>query len=124
MPPKKRSWGDIPHIDDIEDMDTNGKLIHCKICDVRIRVRSQFSSSEWQIHTDGVKHSQLCNTNALKNVPKLITFFKTKQNDNNLSPKPSTPPKKRPKTISCPGFYHGKNSDLLPFMLNTRKQTI
>ena len=104
MPPKKRSWGDIPHINDIKDMDTNGKWIHCKICVVRIRVRSQFSASEWQIHTGGVKHTQLSNNNALKNVPKITNFFKTKQNDNNLSPKPGTPPRKCLKTNSCPGF--------------------
>ncbi len=75
MPSKKRSWGDIPHINDIKDMDTNGKWTHCKICDVCIRV---------------------------------TIFFKTKQNDNNLSPKPSMPPKKRLKTNSCPVFCMGK----------------
>ena len=74
MPPKKRSWGDIPHVNDVKDKDTNGKWIHCKICDVRIRVRSQFSMSEWQIHTDGIKHTQLSNANALKNVA-LVCWF-------------------------------------------------
>ena len=43
MPPKKRDWGDIPHMNDVIDKDANGKWIHCKVCDVRIRVRSQFS---------------------------------------------------------------------------------
>ena len=80
MPPKKRSWGDIPHVNDVKDKDTNGKWIHCKICDVCIRVRSQFSMSEWQIHTDGIKHAQLSNANTLKNVPKITNFFQTKQN--------------------------------------------
>ena len=58
MPPKKFNWGDIPNIKHVKDKDKNGKWIHCKTCDVRIRVRSQFSFTEWQMHTDGVKHKQ------------------------------------------------------------------
>ena len=124
MPPKKRSWGDIPHVNDVKDKDTNGKWIHCKICDVRIRVRSQFSMSEWQIHTDGIKHTQLSNANALKNVPKITNFFQTKQNDNNSSQKTTTPPRKRQKKILVQVFFMGKILTCCLFMLDIRKKTI
>ena len=121
MPPKKISWGDLPHINDIMDKDENGKWIHCKICDLRIRVRSQFSSTEWQLHTEGVKHSRLSTTKALKNVPKLTTFFQTQKKHNISSPNPSTQPKKRSKTNSCPGFFYGQNTDLLPIYAKYKK---
>ena len=44
----------------------NGKWIHCKMCDVRIKVRSQFCVTKWQMYTDGVKHKELDNSNAVK----------------------------------------------------------
>ena len=82
-------------------------------CDIRIRIRSQFSFTERQNHTDGVRHSQLSNTNALKNVSKLTTIFKTKTDDNNSLPKTTTPPKKRPKTMFCQGFLIKKTQTCL-----------
>ena len=78
MPPKKFNWGDILDINQVKDKDRNGKWIHCETCNVRIRVRSQFSITEWQMHTDGVKHNELTNSIALNDVPKLTKFFKKK----------------------------------------------
>ena len=46
MPPKKRKWGEIPNEGEIMEKDHNGKWIRCKICDVRIKVHSQFSVTE------------------------------------------------------------------------------
>ena len=66
MPPKKIKWGEIPNESEIKEKDYNGKWIHCKICYVRIKVCSQFSVTECQMHTDGVKHKELANCDAVK----------------------------------------------------------
>ena len=58
MPIKKLKSGDIPNLSEVMDKDVNGKWIHCKTCDVRIRVHSQFSFIEWKMHTDGVKYNE------------------------------------------------------------------
>ena len=76
MPLKKIEWGDIPNIAYVKDKDLFGTWIECKICDVKIRVRSQFCFTERDIHCSGVKHSKIANSKALKDVPKIDTFFK------------------------------------------------
>ena len=95
MPPKKYSWGDIPNLNQIKDKDKDkdGKWIHCKMCDVRIKVQCQFSFTEWQMHTDGVKHIELSNSTALKDVPKLTKFFSKKRVNKVSLPKRASPPK-------------------------------
>ena len=94
MPPKKIKWGEIPNESEIKEKDRNGKWIRCKLCDVRIKVRSQFSITECQIHTDGLKHKELVNYNAVKNTQKLTTFFKRKSDSMNVASKSVSPPKK------------------------------
>ena len=47
MPLKKVEWGDIANIAYVKDKDLFGTWIECKICDVKIRVRSQFCFTEW-----------------------------------------------------------------------------
>ena len=96
MPPKKLSWGDIPNLSEVMDKDVNGKWIHCKTCNVTIKIRSQFSFTEWNMHTDGVKHNELANSKALKNTPKLTKFFKKRKDNTNTLSKKIAPPKKRP----------------------------
>ena len=76
MPLKKIEWGDIPNIAYVKDKDLFGTWIECKICDVKICVRSQFCFTEWDTHCSGVKHSKIANSKALKDVPKIDTFFK------------------------------------------------
>ena len=90
MSPKKLKWDDIPNLSEVMDKDVKGKWIHCKTCNVIIKVHSQFSFTEWNMHTDGVKHNELANSKALKNIHKLTIFFK-KRKDNTIS----FPPKKR-----------------------------
>ena len=123
MPPKKKSWGDIPDEQDVKDKDQNGKWIHCKVCDIQIRVRSQFSLTEWQLHTDGVRHKQIANSNVLENVPKLTSFFAKKRNNDNPPHETTTKKHKKMKIMimSCPGFFYGKNSDLLPIYQKYKK---
>ena len=87
MPPKKLKWGDILNISEVIDKDVKGKWIHCKMCNVIIKVRSQFSFTEWNMHTDGVQHNQLANSKALKNIPKLTTFFKKEKTTQICFPK-------------------------------------
>ena len=103
MARKKTEWGDIPNLSVVKNKDINGKWIRCKICDIKIKVRCQFSFTEWQMHTDGVRHNKLVDYNSteLKNVPKLTTFFtkRTRENTDSLT-KSTALPKKRPKIIS------------------------
>ena len=113
MPPKKFSWGDIPNLNEIKDKDKHGKWIHCKTCDVKIKVRCQFSLTEWRFHIDSIKHTELANSTALKDVPKITNFFTKKQVNKISLPQRACPPKKRKKIITCPGFYYGNNSELL-----------
>ena len=40
MSPKKVSWGDIPNVSEVKDKDVNEKWIHCKTCNVKIRIHS------------------------------------------------------------------------------------
>ena len=94
MHPKKIKWGEIPNESKIKGKDRNGKWIHCKLCDVRIKVHSQFSITEWQMHTDGLKHKELAYSNAVKNTQKLTTFFKRKSDSMNVASKSVSPPKK------------------------------
>ena len=94
MPPKKRSWGDLPDANHVKDKDPNGRWIHYKICDIRFRVRSQFSFTEWQIHTSGVKHLELTNSEILKNVPQITNFFK-RAIEENCSPIKTVSPLKK-----------------------------
>ena len=122
MPPKKIKWGEIPNESEIMEKDRNGKWICCKLCDVRIKVRSQFSITEWQMHTDGLKHKELANSKAVKNTPKLTTFFKRKTDSKNAASKSVSPPPKKCKTVSCPGFYYGNNSDLVPLYAKYKKK--
>ena len=75
---KKVEWSDIPNIDCVKDRDLFGTWIECKICDEKIRVRFQFCFTEWNTHCSGVKHSKVANSKALKDVPKIDTFFKKK----------------------------------------------
>ena len=103
MSPKKLKWDNIPNLSEVKDKDVNRKWIYCKTCEVRIKVRSQFSFTEWQMHTDGVKHTELANSKALKNVPELTKFFKKRKDITNTSSKSVASPKKRPKMITCPG---------------------
>ena len=70
MPPKKLKWGDIPNLSGVMDKDVKGKWIHCNTYNVIIKICSQFSFTEWNMHTDGVKHNELANSKALKNILK------------------------------------------------------
>ena len=79
MPPKKIKWGEIPNESEIKEKDYNGKWICCKICDVRIKVCSQFSITEWQMHTDGLKHKELANSNAVTTHTKTNYIFQKKK---------------------------------------------
>ena len=121
MPPKIK-WGEIPNESEIKEKDYNGKWIRCKICDIRIKVCSQFSVTKWQMHTDGVKHKELANSDAVKNIQKLTTFFKRKSDSTNEASKSVSPAKKQHKTVSCPGFYYGNNSDLVPLYAKYKKK--
>ena len=76
MPFKRVEWGDIPHDTYIKNKDTLGRWIECDICDVKIRIRSQFCFTEWETHCSGVKHCRKTNCNSLKNVPTLDKYFK------------------------------------------------
>ena len=76
MPLKKTEWGDVPNIAHVKDKDLFGTWIQYKICDVKIRIRSQFCFTEWDMHCSGVKHSKIANSKALKDVPNIETFFK------------------------------------------------
>ena len=76
MPLKKVEWGDIPNIECVTERDLFGTWIECNICDVKIRVRSQFCFTEWNTHCSGVKHSKVANSKAFQDVPKIDTFFK------------------------------------------------
>ena len=87
MPPKKIAWGDIPNVSKVMKKDVNGKWIHCKTCNITIKILSQFSFLEWNMHTNGIKHNELANSKALKNTPKLTTFFKKRKDNTNFSPK-------------------------------------
>ena len=78
MPPKKVSWGDIPNISEVDDKDVNGKWILCKICNVKIRICSQYSLTEWKMHIHGVKHNEIANSKVLKKCQKLTKFFPKK----------------------------------------------
>ena len=49
MPFKKVEWGDIQHDICIKDNDHMGKWIECDICDVEIRVRSQFCFTDYTV---------------------------------------------------------------------------
>ena len=122
MPPKKLKWGDIPNLSKVMDKDVNGKWIHCKMCDVRIKIRSQFSFIEWNMHTDGVNHNELANSKALKNIPKLTKFFKKRKDITNSFPQKIASPKKRPKIITYPGFHYDNNSDLVHLYAKYKKR--
>ena len=76
MPPKKRNWGDIPNINHVKEKDEDGKWIECCLCNIRIRVRSQFCLTEWSMHCSGIKHCNLANDKDLKNMPKMTSFFR------------------------------------------------
>ena len=76
MPPKKVDWGDIPNDVYVKDKDHLGKWIECDICNIKIRIRSQFCFTEWDTHCSGVNHFQIVNSKALKNVPGIDTFKK------------------------------------------------
>ena len=107
----------------MQDKDVNGKWIHYKTCNVKIRIRSQFSLTEWKMYTGGVKHNELPNSKALKNCQKPTKFFfKKKRLIEKTSPQSTIPPKKCNKIISCPGFYYGNNSDLLPLYAKYKKR--
>ena len=85
MPLKKTEWGDVPHIEYVKERDVFGTWIQCGICDVKIRIRSQFCFTEWEMHCSGVKHCKLANSKALKDLPKIETFFKKRTACNKIS---------------------------------------
>ena len=128
MPPKKRNWGDIPNINHVKEKDEDGKWIECCLCNIRIRVRSQFCLTEWSMHCSGTKHCNLADGKDLKNVPKMTSFFQKKHNNNTISDNiicntSCSVPKKR-KIASCPGFYFGKNLDLVPLYSKYKKKDL
>ena len=57
-----------------------------------------------------------------KHTQKLTTFFKRKSDSTNEASKSVSPPKKQRKTVSCPGFYYGNNSDLVPLYAKYKKK--
>ena len=63
---KKNEWCDIPHNTYVKDKDIMGKWIECDICNVKIRIRSQFCFTEWDTHCTGVKHCRIANCETLK----------------------------------------------------------
>ena len=119
MPLKKLEWGDIPKEIYIKEKDDLGKWIECNICHIKIRIRSQFCFTEWVTHCAGVKHCKIANSDTLKNAQRIETFFKKrilfeKSSTSNPVTETKVSEAKRQKTSSCPGFYYGKNTDLLP----------
>ena len=56
MPPRKYDWEDIPNENQVKDKDNNGKWICCKVCDIKVKIRSQFSTTEWEHHCESSKH--------------------------------------------------------------------
>ena len=110
MPLKKVEWGDIPNIDCVKDRDLFGTWIECNICDVKIHGRSQFCFTEWNTHCSGVKYSKVANSKALKDVPKIDTFFKKRSASEKNSTGDTLINKndydaKRKKMNSCSGFF-------------------
>ena len=79
MPFKKVEWGDIPHETYVKDKDIMGKWIECDICNVKIRIRSQFCFTEWDTHCSGVKHCRIANCETLKKNYRIDTFLKKGQ---------------------------------------------
>ena len=118
MPLKKLEWGDIPNENYVKNKDVLGKWIECVICDVKMSVRSQYCFTEWDTHCSGVRHSKIVSSKAIHNVKKIDSFFKkrslTETNSSVNSAIKKQPSPKRPKINTCPGFYYGKNTDLLP----------
>ena len=57
----------------------------------------------------------------MKSVPKLTKFFKKRKENTNSLSKSIALPKKRPKIITCQGFYYGNNSDLVPINAKYKK---
>ncbi len=56
MPPRKYEWEDIPNKNCVKDKDENGKWICCKVCNNKIKIRSQFSTTEWKHHCESSNH--------------------------------------------------------------------
>ena len=133
MPLKKLEWGDIPKEMYVKEKDQLEKWIECNICHVKIRIRSQYCYTEWITHCEGVKHCKIANSDTLKKVQKIETFFLKKKkkrplSEENSSSKPvtesQTPDGKRKKTSTCPGFYYGKNTDLLPLYEKYKREDV
>ena len=81
MPLKKLEWGDVPKEMYVKEKDELGKWIECNVCHVKIRIRSQYCYTEWITHCEGVKHCKIANSDTLKNVQKIETFFKKRTYD-------------------------------------------
>ena len=106
----------------MKDKDVNGKWIHCKTCDVKVRICSQFLLTEQKTHTDGVKHNDLTNSKVLKNCQKVSKFFPKKRLIEKTPQQSTASPKKHNKIISYQGFYYGNNSDLLTIYAKYKKE--
>ena len=122
MPPKKKCWGDIPNESEIEDRDVHGKWILCKICNIKIRIRAQYSLTEWKTHLDSVRHNELSKSKVLRSCQKLTDFFPKKRLMEKTEIQSPAPPKKRNKIISCPGFHYSNNSDYLSLYAKYQKE--
>ena len=79
MPPKKITWGDIPHCEFVKDKDIiNGRWIECGLCNVKIKVRATFGFTEWEHHCASNKHcEQLKHHLGNENMTKLTSYFDT-----------------------------------------------
>ena len=128
MPPRKYEWEDIPNKNCVKDKDENGKWICCKVCNIKIKIRSQFSTTEWKHHCESSNHCCAVRNLENNNNSKMTSFYQpVPQNLNNTFADNWTDgnpriTKRQKITESCPGFAYRKNADLLPLYEKYKKQ--
>ena len=132
MPPKKITWGDIPHCEFVKDKDIiNGRWIECGLCDVKIKVRATFGFTEWEHHCASNKHCHKVKDHlGTEGMTKLTKYFdtsKVKNNNNTSLPNKSTSIKsplseKSKMSNPCPGFYYVKNPEFLHLYSKYKKK--
>ena len=72
---QKIEWDDIPNDIYIKQKDDLGKWIECNLCHIKILIRSQFCFTEWVTYCEGVKHCKIANSETVRNVRKIETYF-------------------------------------------------
>ena len=124
MPPKKFAWGDVPNSEFVKKKDEeNGTWIECGLCHVVIKVRATFAFTEWVNHCSSKKHCQLVTDRLCsQGTRQLTSYFVINKDETESSISPKPPPSKKSKLINpCPGFFYGKNPELLQ-LYNTYKK--